>query len=337
MSSHEHRFDAAINPYGCSPKVVEAMVAHARSKAYRFYGEPWANSLRERLAERFNLTPEHFLVYNGAGEALVWHFLARLLLPRGRLLTPYPSYERFVEAGRRCAAEVVEVPLSDEAFSLPVDAMIETARARQVAAALISSPNNPTGNRLVDVDTLGRLLKGVPDCLWIVDEAYADYTGTTLVPMVRNYPNLVVLRTFSKAYGLAGLRVGYSVAHPQVSSRLAALQIPWGVDSMALVAAEAALEDEAYVQQVVARIQRDRTDFAEALSQFPFLRVHPSDANFFLVRLDGIDPASFVEYLSARQIRVRRRPDMPHHVRITCMTPPENQMLFEALEGFQRR
>ena len=125
------RFDAAINPYGCSPKVVAALVEFARSKQYRLYGEERAESLREELAAHLGLQPGNLLVYNGTGEALVWLFLSQLLLPRARLLMPYPSYERFVMVGKRCAAEVVEAPLDPGDFSLPVDQFIETGRQKK--------------------------------------------------------------------------------------------------------------------------------------------------------------------------------------------------------------
>src|SRR5688572_21059691 len=122
-------FDQAINPYGCSPQVADAMAEFARSRAYRLYGDPDANPLRERLAAHHGLGAESFLVYNGAGEALVWIFVAKLMLPRGRLLIPHPTYERFVAVGERTAAEVVTVPL-DSAFRLDVEGVIATARGR---------------------------------------------------------------------------------------------------------------------------------------------------------------------------------------------------------------
>lgn len=330
MMEHATRFDAAINPYGCSPAVVEAMEEFARSKEYRFYGEPFAESLREDLAEMFGLSADQFLVYNGAGEALVWQFITHLLLPRGRLMAPHPSYERFVAVGARCATEVVHVPLRPD-FSLPVDRMIAEGRENAVSVALISSPNNPTGNILLDEDSLLRLLDGVPDCLWIVDEAYGDYAGVTFAPLTRERPNLVVLRTFSKAYGLAGLRVGYAVAHPTVAARFAELRIPWGVDSMALVAARAALTDQDYLTDVIARIHRDCKEFATSLDAVPGIERSPSDANFFLLKLRGLDAACVRQALSRESLVVRHREDMPKHIRVTSMLPDENRRLVGAL------
>lgn len=327
-------FDAAINPYGCSPKVVEAMVEFARSKQYRLYGEERAESLREELAVHLGLEPANLLVYNGTGEALVWLFLSHLLLSRGRLLLPYPSYERFALAGRRCAAEVVEVPLDSGDFSLPVDQFIEIGRQKKVAVGLLSSPNNPSGNRLLDSAQLNLLLDSLPECLWIVDEAYADYAGATFARQVRERPNLVVLRTFSKAYGLAGLRVGYAAAHQTVIQGLAQIQIPWAVNSLSLAAAQAALGDQEYLRWVVGQIGADCAQFREGLERLPLIeRVYLSQANFFLVKLRSWEAEALKAKLAARGISIRTRPDLPHHVRLTCLTPQENQHLLELMQG----
>jgi histidinol-phosphate aminotransferase len=330
-------FEAAINPYGCSESVVLAMETCARAKQYRSYGEPTAESLRQSLANHYGLSPDNFVVFNGAGEALAWLFVLNLVRRRGRLIVPYPSYERFVEAGKRCAAEVIEVPLDEETFSLPVDQFIEDGRGR-ANVGLISSPNNPTGNLLLDEKSMSRLLYEMPDCLWIIDEAYADYAdyaGVSFVPWVRERRNLVVLRSFSKAYGLAGLRVGYAVAHPSVAGELAGVRLPWCVNSLSLVAAQAALLDQEYLARVVARIKADCEEFQAGLSRIPFLHVYPSAANFFLVRLEGVSPSSVKQQLAERRIEVRSRADMPLHIRLTSLRPSENQRLLDALESFK--
>lgn len=332
MSDEALHFDEAINPYGCSPRAVEAMVAFARSQEYRFYGEEaTGESLRADLALHFGLSPDNFVVYNGAGEAVAWIYIARLLLQRGTLITPYPSYERFTEGAKIFTDRVIEIPLTPEDWSIPVDQMIEEGRRRQATIGLISNPNNPGGNLLVDATTLDALLDGLPDCLWIIDEAFADYTGVTFVPWVAERRNLVVLRTFSKAYGLAGLRVGYAAAHVAVGEQLARFRIPWGVDSMALVAARAALADQVYLQEVVARIHADCRAFQAAIVRVPHFVPRPGKANFFLVRLDGIDPARVNAHLTSHGVRVRTRPDMPEYVRVTSMTPDLNNRFVDIL------
>lgn len=336
MTDPELRFDAAINPYGCAPSVVAALTEAVQARGYRHYGDIDAGRLRGRLAEHLGVTPASILVYNGAGEAFVWQSLAALMFTRGTLLAPSPSYERFVEVGRRCARAVVEVPLEPPDWRLPLDRFIDEGRRCQARMAMISSPNNPTGNRLVDADSLAALLAALPDCTVVVDEAYAEYTGQTLAPMVARWPNLVVLKTFSKAYGLAGLRVGYLVAHEDRAAEARRSQIPWAVDSLALTAAEAALADQAYLRDVVSRIRRDVAELGAGLRGQPFARVSPTEANFHLVELAGLDWQELAPALGAAGIVVRRRPDMPSHVRITSMKPEANATLLRALAGARK-
>jgi len=332
MHEQALHFDEAINPYGCSPRAVEALAAFARSQEYRFYGEEaTAESLRADLAAHFGLAPDNFIVYNGAGEAVAWIYIAHLLLRRGTLITPYPSYERFTEGARIFTDRVVEIPLVEPDWTLPVDQMIDEGRRHGATLGLISNPNNPSGNVLVDDRALDALLDALPDCLWIIDEAFADYTGVTFVPWVAERRNLIVLRTFSKAYGLAGLRVGYAAAHLAVAEQMARFRIPWGVDAMALVGARAALRDQAYLREVVARIHADCRAFQEAIGRLPRFAPHPGRANFFLVRMHDIDPARVHAHLHAHRVRVRSRPDMPEYFRVTAMTPDLNARFVEIL------
>ena len=334
MSSEVLHFEAAINPYGCSPKVVEAIESCARAKDYRFYGDADARGLREQLAAHHGLSPDNFVIYNGAGEALAWLFILNLLVPRGKLIVPHPSYERFVEAGRRCAAEVIEVPLNEENFSPSVDRMIEAANQKQANVGLISSPNNPTGNLLLDEIALDRLLNEAPRCLWIVDEAYADYPGVSFVPRVCERRNLVVLRTFSKIYGLAGLRVGCAIAHADTARALAQTRLPWCVNSLSLVAAEAALADQDYIKETRALIHEDCRRLESALGSISYLSVYPSAANFFLVECRGVDASRLKAHLASHKIQIRSCPDMPRHLRITSLLPEQNDFLIDVLAAY---
>lgn len=331
MTDPDLRFDAAINPYGCSPAVVAALGRAVEEKAYRHYGDPDGGSLRRALAAHHGLGPDNFIVYNGCGEGMVWQSLTKLLLPRGSFICPYPSYERFVEIGRRCAREVIEVPLTSPGHELPLDRFIDQARAHGAAMAMISTPNNPTGNQLLDQDRLEALLEALPGCTVVIDEAYAEYTGRSFAPLVARFPNLVVLKTFSKAYGLAGLRVGYVAGHERTIAEARRFQIPWAVDSLALVAAEAALADQRYLQEIVRRINDDVAAFGRALGGLPQLSLSPTAANFYLVELGEERYRDLAPRLASRGMVVRRRPDLPHHIRVTSMTPAANALLVQTL------
>ena len=331
------RFDAATNPYGPSPKVREAMAAFARTGDFsRYSDEERAESLRGDLAAHWGLPPDHFIVYNGSGEAVVWLFLARLLLEQQRLLIPSPSYERFVALGQRCAAEVISVPLHEEDFALAPERFIEAERQSGARVLLLSSPNNPTGNLLCGDAAMVHLLDELPNCLCIVDEAYADYAGYSCVPWVQERENLVVLRTFSKAYGMAGLRIGYTIGAKPVIAALSQMQVPWAVNALSLVAAQAALADQSYLHQVVAQIRSDCQALYEGLNERLWLRAYPSAANFFWVHCKGIDPDRLRAGLEKRRIRARWRRDTPGFVRLTSLCPQDNEYLLAALDEVEQ-
>lgn len=337
MNNKWLRFDAATNPYGPSPKVREALAAFARTGDFsRYDDEERAESLRRDLAAHWGLSPDHFIVYNGSGEAVVWLFLARLLLEQQRLLVPAPSYERFVALGQRCATEVIPVPLAEADFALVPERVIEAGRRSGARVLLLSSPNNPTGNLLCGSREMAQLLAALPDCLCIVDEAYADYAGHSYVPWVRERANLVVLRTFSKAYGLAGLRIGYAIGPKPVIAALGRMQVPWAVNALSLAAARAALADQCYLHEVVAQIRRDGQVLYEGLNERSWLRAYPSAANFFWVRCEGLGTARLQAGLEKRRIRARWRQDAPGFVRLTSLRPQDNDYLLAALDEIGR-
>lgn len=327
-------FDSAINPYGCSPQAVMAMEEFARSGKHRFYGDATAATLRSQIAAHFALAPENVVVFNGAGEALAWVYLLNLVMRRGRLIFPSPSYERFAEAGKSYAAEACEVKLEPETFELSIEKMINSAGVNKMNLGLISNPNNPTGNFLLDNSNVKTLLSETPECLWIIDEAYADYSNTSFIPLVKEFSNLVVLRTFSKAYGLAGMRVGYAVTNEMIAAQLAKIRLPWSVNQMSLVAAEAAFADQNYLREIVGKIKIDCQDLRAVLEEIPFLRVYESAANFFLLEIKGKDTERLKTFLAQRRMRVRSRADMPQFIRVTSMLPAENLLLIEALRDF---
>jgi histidinol-phosphate aminotransferase len=328
------RFESAINPYGCSPRVVAAMQQFAESKDYRFYGDPTAEGLRRQLAEHFDLAPENFMVYNGSGEALKDLFLLQLVMKKGALVAPYPSYERFVDGGKKFAREFIEVPLDSKTWALPLDRLIETTKAAGTALGMLSSPNNPTGNALLTEADLAALLEGTPQCLWVIDEAYADYRGGSFAGLVKRFQNLVILRTFSKAYGMAGLRVGYAITNPGISFIILQFRLPWAVNSMSLLAAETALADRDHLREIVQVINNDVKTFHDELVKFPSFKVYPTDANFFLIEVAGEKIKGLTEFLSQQNMTVRTRPDMPSHIRVTSLLPEDNRALLEAFKNF---
>lgn len=320
--------DANENPF--EPPVLRAADRPDGSEpgaSLNRYPDPETPELRRRLAECLGISMEALWVGNGSDEAI--DLLLRAAAGSGETcVVGVPTYG--VYRARAAAAEVVvrEVPL-DAGFDLDVARTREAARAARLV--LLCSPNNPTGN-LLSAERILELAAGV-SCLVAVDEAYVEFSGEpSLVGRIREVPNLAVIRTFSKAWGLAGARVGYLAADPGVARRLRRAGLPYPLSSLAARAAEAALDREATVRRRCDRLVRER-ERARAELQGLGLRVLPSDANFLLFFVDH--PARIQRELAETHgIVVRDRSRLPRlagGLRVSVGRPEENDRFLEAL------
>ena len=211
-------------------------------------------------------------------------------------------------------------------------AFIEAGRQSGARVLLLSSPNNPTGNLLCGDAELARLLDELPDCLCIVDEAYADYAGHSFVPWVQERKTWWCCGPFPKHTAWLVCGVGYAIGPKPVIAALSQLQVPWAVNALSLVAARAVLADQGYLQEIVAQIRGDCKVLYEGLNERPWLRAYPSAANFFWVRCEGIGPERLRAGLEERRVRVRWRQDAPGFVRLTSLRPQDNEYLLAALD-----
>lgn len=321
------------NPLGASPKAIEA-ASQALREIHR-YPESSCSELREALAGAYGLSPGHILVGNGSDE-LLRLFCEAFLGAGTEALASEHSFYRFRQlAGLRCAS-VRLVP--ETAFRQDLRAMALAAGPRTKAVYVVN-PNNPTGTYCTRTE-LAELLETLPgDVLVLLDEAYhefarerEDYPDT--VPLwIERHPNLVVLRTFSKAYGLAGLRVGFCVAHPGTVAALETLRPAFNVNAPAQRAALAALSDYEFLGKTTALVRGERPRIELPLRAMGW-PVVPSAGNFLLTEcpLPGEDIA---RTLRGRGILVRplNRYGLPRHLRITVGLPPQNRTLVRALES----
>jgi histidinol-phosphate aminotransferase len=317
------------NPLGPSPRALEALVAAASGVA--LYPEGSAPALR-RAVSRATGMPEDTLVFgNGSDEVL--HLLALTFLqPGDETVQGDPSFAMYEIYATQCDAVPVLVPLKN--FTHDLDAMADavTSRTRMV---FIANPNNPTGT-LVRRDAVARFLDRLPhNVLVVLDEAYDEYvTGPDkpdLRPLVLEGRNVVILHTFSKAYGLAGLRVGYGIMRPQLATLLNRVRSPFNVNLPAQAAAAAALGDSEHVTRTVALNAEGRNYFYAEFERLG-LRYVPSEGNFVLV--DVGDGRRVFEALQHKGVIVRSAHGMglPRHIRVTTGTMPQNQRFIAALK-----
>lgn len=318
------KLDANENPYGCSPRVARAL---AEFSGYHLYPDPSQEEFRHLVAQYVDVEPDRVLLGNGSDE-LIDLLMRALLDPGDEVLDFTPTFGMYAFTAQHFAARVVEVP-RDEAFEVDPQ---EAARrvGPRTKLAFVAAPNNPTGNPL-SPQALEQLLGcGI---VVVVDEAYAEFHGRTYVGQVRERENLVVLRTFSKWAGLAGLRVGYGVLPRGLARHLWKLKPPFNVNLAALVAARASLEDLAWLRANVERLVAERERLAAALARVPYLRPYPSQGNFILCRVVGRDAPALRQALAARGILVRhyRHPRLRDCLRVSVGRPEDTDALVAAL------
>ncbi|MFQ5817318.1 MAG: histidinol-phosphate transaminase [Terriglobia bacterium] len=318
------------NPLGPSPKAVEAMKRFL-TESHR-YPDAAGYYLRQKLCERYQVPIEQITL--GAGSTELIQLIARVLLGAGdEGLTSEYSFVMFALSVKTAGATLIEVPLKELRFDLEALAARLTPRTRLV---YIANPNNPTGT-LVTATAIDRLLARLPEtAVLLLDEAYCDYVDhpdySHALDYVRQQRNVLLLRTFSKVYGLAGLRIGYGMGHPELIAALDKICSPFNVSRLAQVAALAALDDDEHVRRSRESNRRGLALFARELPRLGLTYV-PSFANFIYLET-GNDARQDFEALLKMGVIVRPLNFMglPRALRVTVGTEDENHRFLEALK-----
>lgn len=318
------KLDTNENPYGTSINVQEALASFDR---YHRYPDPDQRKARQRIAAYAGAPFERIIVGNGADE-LIDLILLTTIDPGDEVIIPVPTFGVYAQRPPLFSGISRAVQRTSE-FELNVGA-IEDAITERTKVIFIASPNNPTGN-LVSQQQLVRLLRtGV---LVVVDEAYFEFSDKTLLPFTGEFDNMVVLRTFSKWAGLAGLRLGYGVFPPALAEALWKVKQPFNVSVAGLAAIEAVLDDVPYLQESVRRIRVERGRLYRSLRKLNFLQPFPSRGNFILCRVTRGDAHDIQRKLARRGILIRHydSADLRSYLRITVGRPEETDALMSAL------
>ncbi len=319
------KLDANENPYGPSPKLAEALASY---KGYHIYPDPQQRRVREALAPYAGTTPDRIVAGVGSDELI--DLLLRLFVAQGdRVIDCVPTFGMYASFVSVVGGELVSV-LRSETFDVDVEGIRKEAR-KGAKMVLVASPNNPTGN-LVDEATVRQLLE--LDMVVVVDEAYYEFAGSTVANLVPQHSNLVVLRTFSKWAGLAGIRLGYGIMDPVIAERLMVVKPPYNLSVAAEVALLASLGDKALLLSRVQSIMAERERLFVRLQQIRGLVPLPSRANFILCRLPSGQGHRVYQYLSRRGIFVRyyNTPLLRDYIRVSVGLPHQNKALVEALQ-----
>jgi histidinol-phosphate aminotransferase len=316
------------NPFGPSPHALAAM--HATLADAWLYPDGSGHQLKRKLAAKLGVNPEQITLGNGSNDVLV--LIAEAFLEPG-LEAVYSQYAFAVYpiAVQAAGATGIVAPAQPESSAMPLGhdlAAMSAAITARTRLVFVANPNNPTGTWVPSAE-LRRFVKSVPaHALVVIDEAYFEYAGgvdiQNGISWLDEFPNLIVVRTFSKAYGLAGLRVGYAVSHPSVAGMLNRVRQAFNVSSVALAGATAALDDEAHVSNAVAVAIAERERVAAALAQLG-TRTVPTAGNFLLLHAGPRARALFESLLRAGIIvRPVANYQLPEYLRVTLGTVEQN-------------
>lgn len=336
-------FSASINPLGPPPSAIAAIQAHLGD--LKAYPDPRYQSLRQALAEFHRLPPDWVLPGNGAAELLTWAGRELAALETTYLTTPaFGDYRRALNAFNArvvaCPLDLTRVKSSNQAGSDLLDLSqgldLALTRSHSNQGLLLNNPHNPTG-ALFGKQYLLPLLAQF--ALVVVDEAFMDFlpplTDQSLMAVVQDYPNLVILRSLTKFYSLPGLRLGYAIAHPDRLQRWQQWRDPWAVNALAIAAAKAILQDTAFQHQTWHWLPSAKQQLMQGLGQLPGLIPYPGAANFLLVNSQSSSSQLQAQLLKNHQILIRDCLSFPElgdrYFRVAVRTPTDNQRLLTGL------
>ncbi len=318
------RLNGNENPYGPSPKVAEAL---GSVKDYNLYPDPQQRKLRGALSDYMGLSAERIVTGNGSDEII--DLLLRMFVgPGENVIIPSPTFGMYAFSAGICGGEAVPVQ-RDESFEIDVEAM-RLAVTPKSKGFFFASPNNPTGNVAAEGQVRALLETGL---LVVVDETYYEFCGRSVASLLEGHPNLVVLRSFSKWAGLAGLRIGLGAMSPSLAGTMMSMKPPYNVNLAAETALLASLEDRETLLERVRSIAAERERMMALLKDIPGVTPWPSQANFILCRLPEGRGKDIFEGLCGRGIFLRyfSTARLKDHVRASVGMPRETDALVSAL------
>lgn len=319
------KLDGNENPYGCSSRVRDTLAAYP---FYHIYPDPEQREVRQALEGYVGVGAEHILA--GAGSDELIDLILRLFLnPGDRVINCVPTFGMYSFCTEVCGGEIVDVP-RDKSYAVDIRG-VKQAIDEKTKVIFIASPNNPTGNIASESDILELVKTGI---VVVVDEAYFEFSGVTVAPLVPQHENLIVLRSFSKWAGLAGLRIGYGVFPTSLVEHLLKIKQPYNINVAAQIAVKESFADIDCLNDTVKAIVAERERLLAKLEKLRFLKPWPSQANFiYCAVLDG-DARTIYKELQKKGIFIRYfdTPLLKNSLRISVGKPEHTDVLIEALQ-----
>ena len=317
------------SPFDLSDEIKDRILSNVRDQAWSRYPDPMPMDLVEAVAQFVGVRPDQVLVANGSN-SIVQHFLNTVVSPGVSVAIPSPSFSLYGQITEILGGTPVYVPLTD-AFTYDIEALNRAARSG-VSAMIICSPNNPTGCDISN-DDLSALLDGT-DAIVVVDEAYAEFNDHTAIDLLEEHANLIVLKTLSKAFGAAAIRIGCLIAHPDLVGQIQKLKLPFDINLFSRIAAIEVLQHRDTIERNVGLILDERERVFAELSTISGVTPYPSRANLILFEVD--EPGVVFEQLAERGVLIRNvssYPRLSRGLRVCIGTRQENDTFLEALKS----
>ncbi len=326
--THRIKLNQNESPYDLPATLKARILGRLAKLPWNRYPSPYADTLREQIAKQVGWKPEGVLLANGSNvltQALVATFAVG-----GKVLAPDPSFSLYELYGKLFNNKVLKVRLRSD-FSLNEERFLSVLKKERPQLTFIPNPNAPTGN-LFGAAELKRLVRAASGAI-IIDEAYYPFSGETLVPLLKRNPQLMLLRTFSKAFSLGGVRVGYLLGSPKLVQEVRKVLPPFCLNALSAAVTETVLGSPRYMGKIVREISRERERVYDALADMKGITPFPTDANFILFR--ATKPKAIFKGLLKEGILIRDVSDggpLKNCLRVTVGTPQENRQFIKAMK-----
>lgn len=324
---HRIKLNQNESPYDLPLPLKKKILREIGKLAWNRYPTPYADSLRKVLGQKLAWDPEGIVVAGGSNVLVQLLVIATAL--HGKMLTVSPTFSLYEIEGKLFNNRIIKVPLDPGDFSLPLTRFLKTIKKERPNIVFLPNPNAPTGNLFPQASLLAILEK--TKGLVAIDEAYYPFSGVTLKPYLKKYPNLVILRTLSKAFSLAGVRIGYLLAHPKVAEVVRRIMLPFTVGPLQEAIGITALANGHYVQGIVQQISTEREQLFDELRKIPGVTPYPSITNSILFGVSNADRTYRKLLRRGILIRPMAGHGLKNCLRVTIGSPSENRQFLNTL------
>lgn len=317
----KYKLDANENSYEIPAAIRNRIFAKLRKLPFNRYPDAAATQLKTALAKKYRVRPENIFAGNGSDEII--YYMVQAFCEKGdAIVVPAPSFEMFRVIGTACDAKVIESKL-DASFDLNDAEIIKKANKNRAKFIFLAYPNNPTGN-CFSFDRVMNIIRKAK-CFVVLDEAYSEFCGRTFLPYMKKFPNLLVMHTFSKAYSMAGLRVGYLIAPQAVNEVLNKVRLPYNINVISQFIATEALKQEKTLKKTWRLIIAEREKmYRELRGRYEIIK---SDANFLCLKVNDAEAIKKLFQKAGVSIRIFNAALMKGYARITIGKPAENRIV----------